>query len=41
MIAIAAMSPQRVIGSAGTIPWHISEDLRFFKRTTLGHAIVM
>ena len=41
MIAIAAMSPQRVIGSAGTIPWHISEDLRFFKRTTLGHVIVM
>ena len=41
MIAIAAMSPQRVIGSVGTIPWHISEDLRFFKRTTLGHAIVM
>ena len=41
MIAIAAMSPQRVIGSAGTIPWHISEDRRFFKRTTLGHAIVM
>ena len=41
MIAIAAMSPQRVIGSAGTIPWHISEDLRFFKCTTLGHAIVM
>ena len=41
MIAIAAMSPQRVIGSAGTIPWHISEDLRFFKRTTFGHAIVM
>ena len=41
MIAIAAMSRNRVIGAEGRIPWHISEDLKFFKRTTLGHIIVM
>lgn len=41
MIAIAAMSRERVIGSNGKIPWHLSEDLKFFKRTTLGHIIVM
>jgi dihydrofolate reductase len=41
MIAIAAMSRNRVIGVEGRIPWHISEDLKFFKRTTLGHIIVM
>ncbi len=41
MIAIAAMSPDRVIGSAGKIPWHLSEDLKFFKRTTLGQVVVM
>lgn len=41
MIAIAAMSPERVIGVGGKIPWHISEDLKFFKRTTLGQVIVM
>jgi len=41
MIAIVAMSPQRVIGDAGRIPWHISEDLKFFKRTTLGHSVLM
>jgi len=41
MIAIAAMSPDRVIGASGKIPWHLSEDLQFFKRTTLGHVIVM
>lgn len=41
MIAIAAMSPRRVIGAAGKIPWHLPEDLKFFKRTTLGHVIVM
>jgi dihydrofolate reductase len=41
MIAIAAMSPDRVIGADGKIPWHLSEDLKFFKRTTLGHVVVM
>ena len=41
MIAIAAMSKERVIGAGGKIPWHISEDLKFFKRTTLGQVVVM
>ena len=41
MIAIAAMSRERVIGGRGKIPWHIPEDLKFFKRTTLGHVTVM
>ncbi len=25
----------------GRIPWHLSKDLKFFKRTTLGQVIVM
>jgi dihydrofolate reductase len=41
MIAIAARALNRAIGYEGRIPWHISEDLRFFKRTTLGHIVVM
>jgi dihydrofolate reductase len=41
MIAIAAMAQNRVIGIDGGIPWHLSEDLKFFKRTTLGHIILM
>jgi len=41
MIAIAAMSHARVIGANGKIPWHIPDDLKFFKRTTLGHIVVM
>ena len=41
MIAIAAMSRERVIGAGGKIPWHIPGDLKFFKRTTLGHVVVM
>ena len=35
------MSRERVIGAGGKIPWHISEDLKFFKRTTLGQVVVM
>lgn len=41
MIAIAAMSRNRIIGAEGRIPWHLPEDLQFFKRTTLGHVVVM
>lgn len=41
MIAIAAMSRNRVIGADGNLPWRLSEDLKFFKRTTLGHVILM
>jgi dihydrofolate reductase len=41
LTAIVAMTPERVIGKAGTLPWHLPEDLAFFKRTTSGHPIVM
>jgi len=39
--AIVAMAENRVIGNAGTIPWHLPEDFKFFKTTTMGHAILM
>ena len=41
LIAIVAMSSNRVIGREGRLPWHFPEDLKFFKRTTLGHPILM
>lgn len=41
MKAIVAMAEDRVIGGNGTIPWHLPEDFRFFKKTTMGHAVVM
>ena len=41
LIAIAAMASNRVIGRDGKLPWHLPEDLKFFKRTTLGHPVLM
>ena len=38
---IAAMTPHRVIGVAGGMPWHLPGELRHFKETTLNKAIVM
>ena len=35
------MTPDRIIGRDGTLPWHLPDDLAFFKKTTSGHAIVM
>jgi dihydrofolate reductase len=38
---IVAHDPNLVIGKDGTLPWHYSEDLKHFKRVTMGHPIVM
>ena len=38
---VVAMTPHRVIGLNGDMPWHIPEDLRHFRRVTMGHAIIM
>jgi dihydrofolate reductase len=35
------MTPSRVIGRGGGLPWHLPADLAFFKRATTGHPIVM
>lgn len=39
--AIAAMSLNRVIGADGKIPWHLPDDFKWFKQTTLGNVVVM
>ncbi|MEO1856413.1 MAG: dihydrofolate reductase [Rubritalea sp.] len=41
LIAMVAMTPDRVIGKGNDLPWHLPEDLQLFKRTTSGHPIVM
>ena len=38
---IVAMSENNVIGRNGGMPWHIAEDFKFFKATTMGHAMIM
>jgi dihydrofolate reductase len=38
---IVAVDKNGAIGKGGTLPWHYSADLKFFKRQTLGHACVM
>jgi dihydrofolate reductase len=38
---IVAMTPERLIGAAGRLPWYLPDDLRRFKNLTMGHAIVM
>ena len=39
--AIAAMSLNRVIGNGLEIPWHLPEDFKWFKETTMGEVLVM
>ncbi|MFZ9937328.1 MAG: dihydrofolate reductase, partial [Luteolibacter sp.] len=41
LCAIVAMTPERVIGRAGGLPWQLPADLAFFKRVTTGHTVVM
>lgn len=41
IIGIVAVDTHGAIGKGGTLPWHYSTDLRFFKQQTLGHACVM
>ncbi len=39
--AILAMDRNRAIGKNNQLPWHLPEDLKFFKRTTLGKPVLM
>src|SRR3982750_743808 len=41
IIGIVAVDRNGAIGEAGSIPWHYSADLKFFKQQTMGHACVM
>jgi len=38
---IVAVARNGVIGRDGALPWHVSEDLKHFKKTTTGHVIIM
>ncbi len=38
---VAAIAKNRVIGNNGKLPWHISDDLKRFRRLTVGHTVLM
>jgi dihydrofolate reductase len=39
--AIAAVSQNNVIGKKGDLPWRLPGELKWFKKITMGHVIVM
>ncbi|MEM7540303.1 MAG: dihydrofolate reductase [Pseudomonadota bacterium] len=41
MSLIVAMTPARVIGVGGQLPWHLPADLKRFKSLTMGSPILM
>lgn len=38
---VAAIARNGIIGADGSIPWHSAEDLRLFRKLTLGGTVVM
>lgn len=38
---IVAMANHSVIGKDNQLPWHLPEDLRYFKAITMGHPVIM
>lgn len=41
LIIIVAIGKQNQIGFENRLPWYISEDLKKFKKTTMGHGLLM
>ena len=41
IIGIAAVDRKGAIGKRGKLPWHYPADMKFFRETTTGHAVVM
>ena len=39
--AIAAVSQNGVIGKKGDLPWRLPNDLKWFKKITMGHILLM
>src|SRR5699024_4324554 len=39
--AITAIAQNNIIGKDNSLPWHLPADMKFFKKTTMGHPIIM
>ncbi|MFZ1424613.1 MAG: dihydrofolate reductase [Saprospiraceae bacterium] len=39
--AIVALNADRIIGFENQIPWYLSADLKYFKKVTLNHTVLM
>jgi dihydrofolate reductase len=40
-IIVVAIAENGVIGREGKLPWHLPSDLKHFKKTTMGHPLLM
>ena len=40
-IIVVAIAENGIIGREGRLPWHLPSDLKHFKKTTMGHPLLM
>jgi dihydrofolate reductase len=41
IVLVVAVADNGVIGRGGTLPWHLPDDLKFFKTVTMGKPLLM
>ena len=41
IIILVAVAENNVIGKDNELPWYLPADLKYFKKTTLGHPVIM
>lgn len=41
IVLIGAVARNGVIGREGAMPWHLPEDFAHFRKTTMGHPVIM